>query len=69
MRQIEKGFGNEISVEEVIHGDLAQAIGGMTGRASATILGSGAFGVSEEVRLELTAMFGALTENAGGDTE
>ena len=69
VRQIEKGFGNEISVEEVIHGDLAQAIGSMTGRASATVLGSGAFGVTEEVRLELAAMFGAITENAGGDTE
>ena len=69
VRQIEKGFGNEIIVEEVIHGDLAEAIGGITGRASATILGSGAFGVTEEVRLELAAMFGAIEENAGGETE
>lgn len=69
VRQIEKGFGNEIIVEEVIHGDLAEAIGSMTGQASATILGSGAFGVTQEVRLELAEMFGAIGENAGGEIE
>lgn len=69
VRQIEKGFGNEINVEEVVHGDLAEAIGSVTGRASAEHMGSGAFGITEAVRLELAAMFGVISENAGGESE
>ena len=69
VRQIEKGFGNEIVVEEVVHGDLAAAIGSITAQAGTTVGGSGAFGIADTVRLELTALFGGITENAGGESE
>ena len=69
VRQIEQGFGNEITVEEAIHGDLADAIGNMTAQAGAAIGTSGDCEIIEAVRLELTAIIGSITENAGGESE
>lgn len=69
VRQIEQGFGNEITVEEAIHGDLAAAIGSMTVGATTVLGTSGDFEIEEAVRLELTAIIGGITENAGGESE
>lgn len=68
VRQIEKGFANEIVVEEVIHGELAEAIGRIGAEASVSTGTSSAFGVTEPVRLELAEMFGNISENAGGES-
>ena len=69
VRQIEQGFGNEISVEEVIHGELAEAIGSMNAQAIATIGTSGTFEITEAVKVELSAIIGTISENAGGESE
>lgn len=68
VRQIEKGFANEIVVEEVIHGELAGVIGRINAEASVSTGTSGAFVITEPVRLELTGMFGDISENAGGES-
>ena len=69
VRQIEKGFANEIEVEEAIHGELAEMIGRIDTDAAAIPGTSGSFTVSESVRLELTAMFGGMMERVEGEIE
>ena len=69
VRQIEKGFANEIEVEEVIHGELAEMIGRIDSEAVVTPGTSGAFAVNETVHLELMAMISGMTESVEGETE
>lgn len=69
VRQIEEGFANEIEVEEVIHGELAEMIGRIDTQALASTGTSGSFEASDAIRLNLAAMFGAMAENAEGETE
>ena len=69
VRQIEKGFANEIEVEEVIHGELVEIIGRIDTNATATPGTSGAFAVNETVHLELMAMISGMTESAEGEIE
>lgn len=69
VRQIEEGFANEIEVEEVIHGELAEMFGRIDSEARVTLGTSGSFSISEPIRLELTALLGGMTENAEGETE
>ena len=69
VRQIEEGFENEISVEDLIRCDLAEMIGRINTEANTAFGTSDTCEINERVHLELTAMFGALTENAEGETE
>lgn len=69
VRQIEKGFANEIEVEEVIHGELAEMIGRIDSEARVITGTSGAFAVNETVHLELMAMISGMTESVEGETE
>ncbi len=69
VRQIEKGFANEISVEEVIHGELAAMIGRIDSEANVIPGTSGGFAVSETVRLELTPLFNGIRESVEGDID
>lgn len=69
VRQIEQGFGNEITLEEAIQCDLAAAIGSMNTNAVITIGTSGSFEITEAVGVELLAIIGGITENAGGESE
>ena len=69
VRQIEKGFANEIEVEEVIHGDLAEMFGRIDSEAVVIPGTSGAFSVNETVHLELMAMISGMTESVEGETE
>lgn len=69
VRQIEKGFANEIEVEEVIHGELAEAFGRIDSQAAVIPGTSEAFAVSETVHLELMAMISGMTESVEGETE
>ena len=69
VRQIEQGFGNEITLEEAIQCDLAAAIGCMNTNAVITIGTSGSFEITEAVGVELSAIIGGITENAGGESE
>ena len=69
VRQIEQGFGNEITLEEAIQCDLAVAIGSMNTNAVITIGTSGSFEITEGVRVDLSAIIGSISENAGGESE
>ena len=69
VRQIEQGFGNEITLEEAIQCDLAAAIGSMNTNAVITIGTSGSFEITEAVGVELSAIIGGITENTGGESE
>ena len=69
VRQIEEGFANEIEVEEVIHGELAEMIGRIDSEVIAIPGTSGSFAVADSVHLELTAMLGKMTESAEGEIE
>jgi len=69
VRQIEKGFANEIEVEEVIHGELAEMISRIDSEAGLYPGTSGAFAVDETVRIELMAMFGGMMESVEGESE
>ena len=69
VRQIEKGFANEIEVEEVIHGDLAEMFGRIDSEAVVIPGTSGAFSVNETVHLELMAMISGMTESVEGEAE
>ena len=59
----------EIEVEEVIHGDFAEAFGRINSQAVVTPGTSGAFAVDETVHVELLALLGGMTESAEGETE
>lgn len=69
VRQLEEGFSNEIAVEDLIHADLAAMIGRIDSEAGITLGTSEACEITEPVSLELKALFGSITENAGGETE
>ena len=69
MRQIEKGFNNEIDVEEVIHGELAAIIGRIDSEANVIPGTSDGFAVNETVHLELTALLGGMAESVEGEIE
>ena len=69
VRQIEEGFANEIDVEEVIHGELAEMIGRIDSEVIAIPGTSGSFAVADSVHLELTAMLGKMTESVEGEIE
>ena len=69
VRQIERGFSNEINVEEVIHGELAAIIGRIDSEAALIPGSSGAFEVTETMRLELTALFNGIRESVEGEIE
>ena len=69
VRQIEEGFSNEISVEDVIHGELAGMIGNITSEVDTAAGTANSYVLTDPVRLELTAMFGGITENAEGESE
>ena len=69
VRQIEKGFNNEIAVDDVVHVDLMPAIGDVQD----TVLH--AFGtpedesIAETIHLELTALVENINESAVGEVE
>ena len=69
MREIEEGFANEIEVEEVIHGELAEMIGRIDSEVIAIPGTSGGFAVSETVHLELMDLLGGIMERAEGEIE
>ena len=68
VRQIEKGFENEIAVEDVVHGELAAILGRIDSQASAEHITAGSFDLTELVGVELKAMFAGFTENVEGET-
>lgn len=69
VRQLEEGFVGEITVEDVVHGSLAAAIGTIIPLAATADITPDAHEETEAVRLELAALFGGLTENAEGESE
>ena len=69
VRQIEKGFNNEIEVEDAIHAELDLIFSGVNSQVETTHLEADSFELSEPVRLELTRMFGGFTEKAEGESE
>ena len=69
VRQIEEGFGNEITVEDFVHGELAAMIGRIDAETTISLGTSEACEITESVNLELKALFGSITENAGGEIE
>ena len=69
VRQIEKGFNNEIEIEEVIHGELAAMIGRIDSEAGLYPGTRGAFAVDETVHIELVEMFGGMMESVEGESE
>lgn len=68
VRQIEEGFENEISVEDLIRCDLTEAIGRISLETAAVPGTSGSCEITEQVNLELTAMITGIVENAEGET-
>ena len=69
VRQIEKGFNNEIAVDDVIHADIAAAIGGVSERVLHAYGTHEDESITEPIHLELMAMISPLTEEAGGKSE
>ncbi len=69
VRQIEKGFNNEIEVEDLIHGELAGIIGEIRSEAGGAVGTSGSFVAEDQVNVDLTAVFGGIRENVEGVTE
>lgn len=69
VRQIEKGFNNEITVDDEIHADLALAIGAVTEETGSAYGTSDSREIDEPIRVELMAMISPLTEEAGGESE
>ena len=69
VRQLEKGFGNELSVEDAIHSDLTLIIGEIAAHAGMTYITPGHREASETVSLDLRSLFGNITENAEGNSE
>ncbi|MBQ8962614.1 MAG: hypothetical protein IJ089_02280 [Clostridia bacterium] len=69
VRQIEKGFNNEIAVDDAIHADLALAIGVMDEQTGTAYGTSDSREIDEPIRVELMAMISSLTEEAGGESE
>jgi hypothetical protein len=69
VRQIEKGFNNEITVDDEIHADLALAITPMTEQAATTCGTHEDESITESIHLELMEMISSLTEETGGESE
>ena len=69
VRQIEEGFGNEITVETFVHGELAAIIGDISAQAAAATGTTENCEITDPIRLELTALLGGIAENAEGETE
>ena len=69
VRQIEKGFANEIEVEDVVHGELAEMLGRIDSEAEVYPGTSGSYEASDTVQLELTAILGGITERVEGESE
>jgi len=69
VRQIETGFNNEIAVDDVIHADMAAAIGGVSERVTHVYGTQEEESITETIHLELMAMISPLTEEAGGESE
>lgn len=68
VRQIEEGFNNEITVEEAVDGSLAEMVGTIVPHAEGTHITPDSRELADAVRLELSAMFGGMTDNAEGET-
>ena len=69
VRQIEKGFNNEITVDDEIHADLALAITPMAGQAATAFGTHEDESITEPIHLELMEMISSLSEEAGGESE
>jgi hypothetical protein len=67
VRQIEKGFANEIEVEELVHGELAEMIGRIDSAAVVRPGTNASFEASDTVRLEFLPLFGGMTECVEGE--
>ena len=68
VRQIEKGFANEIEVEELVHGELAEMIGRIDSAVAVRPGTNASFEASDTVRLEFLPLFGGMTESVEGET-
>ena len=60
---------NEIAVDDVIHADMAAAIGGVSERVTHVYGTQEEESITETIHLELMAMISPLTEEAGGESE
>ena len=69
VRQIEKGFNNEITVEDVIHADLLTDIGAVHENVLHAYGTQENQSIAETIHLELTALVENITEGAGGEVE
>jgi len=69
VRQIEKGFNNEIIVDDEIHADLVLAITPMIEHTAAAYGTHEDESIIEPIHLELREMISSLTEEAGGESE
>ena len=68
VRQIEKGFANEIEVEEAVHGELTAMIGRIDPGAAA-VTGEGEDYIADEViRVDLSSLLSSMTESVEGET-
>jgi hypothetical protein len=68
VRQIEKGFNNEIEAEEAIVAGLGLIFGRIDSEAGGVYITPDRREITDPVRLELGQMFGGFAENAEGET-
>ena len=68
VRQIEKGFNNEIEAEEAIETGLDLIFGRIDSKAGGVHITPDGREITDPVRLELGQMFGGFAENAEGET-
>jgi hypothetical protein len=68
VRQIEKGFNNEIEAEEAIVAGLDLIFGRIDSEAGGVHITPDGREITDPVRLELGQMFGGFAENAEGET-
>ena len=68
VRQIEKGFNNEIEAEEAIVAGLGLIFGRIDSKAGGVHITPDGREITDPVRLELGQMFGGFAENAEGET-
>ncbi len=69
VRQIEKGFNNEIIASDLIYGELAGIIGEIREEAGGAVGTNGSFVAEDQVNIDLAAIFNGITENVEGVTE
>ena len=67
VRQLESGFNNELEVEDSIQCSLAPAFGSVVSDVRVVPGGADRSEISETIQLELTTMFGEISEE--GTTE